>query len=260
MSDTTTTDAEAPDVCGRLTVEQYYALASPINPNRVREHDDGSPWLEGADVKRWLTRIFGYCGWGRETLHTVVHAAVQVSAEHDDESRLVWQVTRETTVRLTVRAQDGTVLTTFDGTAVCTMTRPVLGEAHNDATNTAETNALKRAARDLSDVFGLGLAAGVLLKPYIGGSLTRPDGTAAPAWAAQEDEPDPVPDCVPAGDVADDAPRAPVTAAEGARLVAAASRRAIDTTRPIGDLAEALQASIARARKARDAAALVSSP
>lgn len=260
MSDTTVTDAEAPDTHGRLTVEQYYALASPINPNRVREHYDGSPWLEGADIMRWLTRIFGYCGWGRETLHTVVHAAVQVPAE-DDESRLVWEVTRETTIRLTLHAQDGAVLTTFDGTAVVTMTRPVLGEAHNDATNTAETNALKRAARNLSDVFGLGLAAGVLLKPYIGGSLTRPEGTAAPVWAGQADEPDPVPDCVPAGDVADDAPRPPVTAAEGARLVAAASRRAVIlTTRPIDDLSAALQASIARAREARDAAALVSSP
>jgi len=245
-------------VDGRLTVEQYNALAGPINPNRVREHDDGTPWLEGADVKRWLTRIFGYGGWGRETLHTAVHGQVQVPAEHD-ESKLVWEVTREATVRLIVRTPSGAVLTTFDGTAVCTMTRPVLGEAHNDATNTAETNALKRAARDLSDVFGLGLAAGVLLKPYIGGALARPDGTPAPAWAAaQEDEPAPEPDCVPADN--DDAPRRPVTAAEGARLIAAASRGPIPlTTRPLADITAALEASIVRARQARDDEALVPS-
>lgn len=245
-------------VDGRLTVEQYNALAGPINPNRVREHDDGTPWIEGTDVRRWLTRIFGYGGWGSETLRTVVLGEEMVPAD-DGETKPAWQVTRETTVRLTVRTPAGAVLTTFDGTAACTKTCATLGEAHNDATNTAETFALKRAAANLSDLFGLGLRVGVLLKPYIGGALARPDGTPAPAWAAaQEDEPAPVPDCAPADN--DDVPRRPVTAAEGARLIAAASRGPIPlTTRPLADITAALEASIVRARQARDDEALVPS-
>lgn len=256
------TGSETPAVvaAGRLTAEQYAALASRINPNRVREHDDGTPWIEGTDVRRWLTRIFGYGGWGTETLSAVVHGAEQVPDEERD-GRLVWEVTRETTVRLILKTPAGAELTRFDGTAAYTARDASLGQAHNDATNTAETLAVKRAAANLGDVFGLGLRAGVLIHAYVGGALARPDGTPDPVWYVRDEATaaDPEPDCVPSDN--DDAPppQRRLTAAEGARRVAAATQSTV-VLRPIGDLTSDLQAAIARARKARDDAELVPVP
>lgn len=243
--------AAPPPPCGRLTVDQYNVLSARINPNRVREHDDGTPWIEGNDVRRWLNRIFGFCGWGTEILRADVLCSEQIPAEHD-ETKTVWQVTRETAVRLTLRAADGSVLTFFDGASACTVTDASLGQAHNDAANTAETWALKRAAANLGDQFGLGLRSGVLIHAYVGGALPRPDGATAPAWYARaETEPAPERDCTPAE--ADDTPR-PVTPAEGIRRVAAATLPAV--VRSADDIRAALEASIQRARETRDAEAV----
>ena len=235
-------DAVAP-VTDRLTAEQYEALAAPIDEDRrVRRHDDGTPWIEGADVRRCLTRIFGYGGWGRRTTDKRQLGEELVTVGEDDAKAMVWRVTREVTVLLTVTFADGSV-GEYDGTAAVTVDHAVLGQAHNDATNTAETYALKRAAVDFGDTFGLGLRAGVVSLPYVGGSLVRPEGTSAPTWLNVDD---PEPDSPPA-EVEDTSAR-PVTAAEGARRVAAASVGI--TTRPIADLAAELKASIQRARAA----------
>ena len=71
--------------------------------------------------------------------------------------------------RLTIRDGHGIEVACYDGTAIGEATMPdyKLGDAHDMAIKTAETQALKRAAVNLGDQFGLSLYHGGSLEPLV---------------------------------------------------------------------------------------------
>jgi recombination DNA repair RAD52 pathway protein len=121
--------------------------------------------LEAWDIRRWLTRIFGFGGWAYTT-------DVELVAEHrkDDHrkrnrdgqeygpSYTAWTVVYRSKVRLEIRDAHGNELSYFEEYAAGdAVNQPRLGDAHDFALKTAESQALKRAAVNLGDQFGLAL-------------------------------------------------------------------------------------------------------
>ena len=151
-----------------LTPLQYQQLLQPIAAGRVLTNDQGQQHLAGWDVKRWLTRIFGFTGW--DTVNVDIKHLYQsstpqmVKGEQRTDGKGCplswWTVVCEATVTLVVRDQWGRELArrtdvgSGDGP-----NQPNAAAAFNLAAKAAVTDALKRAASSLGDQFGLSLYA-----------------------------------------------------------------------------------------------------
>ena len=132
-----------------ITVEQQEILIKGLNGNRVAQRKGGGgrslSYLEAWDVKAHLIRIFGFGGFSSEVL-----SAEQVFEEKMEKN---WSVGYKVVLQLTVRSLDCTYTEAAVGSAML----PQRGEAHDMAVKTAESDALKRAAINLGDQFGLSL-------------------------------------------------------------------------------------------------------
>ncbi|MFF9507317.1 Rad52/Rad22 family DNA repair protein [Streptomyces sp. NPDC014724] len=133
-----------------LAVEQVKTLLAPINPSRV-QNLRGQSHLEAWDVRRWLNRVFGFCGWSDETLELACVSQVEINPGR-------WTVVYRAQVRLAVKTLDGRVISTWDDAAMGDgINQKSLGDAHDQAMKTALSQALKRCAVNLGDQFGLSL-------------------------------------------------------------------------------------------------------
>lgn len=143
-----------------LTDEQIATLLQPVNPKRVQKDKKSKgkqsrSHLAAWDVRRWLTRIFGFVGWSDETLSLdLVHESPTKLGEAQ---RPGWKVVYRAQVRLVIKNLDGVVLTTFDDGAIGGSNLPDIADAHDMAMKTALSQALKRCAMNLGDQFGLSL-------------------------------------------------------------------------------------------------------
>lgn len=152
-----------------LTPAQYQQLLQPIAEGRVLTNDQGQKHLAGWDVKRWLTRIFGFTGW--DTIDVKIEHLYQSATPQttsNDQQRTDgkgcplswWTVVCQATITLVIRDQWGRELTrrtdvgSGDGP-----NQTNAAAAYNLATKAAVTDALKRAASSLGDQFGLSLYA-----------------------------------------------------------------------------------------------------
>ncbi len=152
-----------------LTPAQYQQLLQPIGESRVLTNDQGQQHLAGWDVKRWLTRIFGFTGWDTIDVkieHLFQSATPQVAS--NDQQRTDgkgcplswWTVVCQATITLVIKDRWGRELTrrtdvgSGDGP-----NQPNAAAAYNLAAKAAVTDALKRAASGLGDQFGLSLYA-----------------------------------------------------------------------------------------------------
>jgi hypothetical protein len=180
-----------------LAPEQIATLLAPINPNRV-QHLRGQSHVEAWDVRRWLTRIFGFGGWSDETLELVC-----VSEREINPGR--WTVVYRAQTRLTVKTLNGRPLSFWDDAAMGdSRNQPSLGDAHDMAMKTALSQALKRCAVNLGDAFGLSLyndgsanavvmwsAAHPAPKPRVEDEPVKPEQPPTQLRSVQTDEPDP---------------------------------------------------------------------
>ncbi|MFW5415068.1 hypothetical protein J0910_00540 [Nocardiopsis sp. CNT-189] len=148
-----------------------------IAADRVQVHR-GNSHLEAWDVRRTLTRVFGFGGWADQTLEL---ACIREAKERDG-TTFRWTVAYRAQVRLIVRTTDGRVLTSFDDTAVGEAARqPAYGAAHDQAAKTAVSQALKRCVANLGDQFGLSLYRDGDLSPVVLWSAAHPPpGAEAP--------------------------------------------------------------------------------
>jgi hypothetical protein len=139
-----------------LTKEQVEALLRPIHPTRVLRDNKGMAHVSQQDVRAHLTRIFGFGGWSSEVRDlTLVREAPGVDKDGKDKG---WAVTYRCTLRLTVYDPEGAELATYEDAATGTSPNlPTLGDAHDFACKVAVSMALKRAATNLGDGFGLSL-------------------------------------------------------------------------------------------------------
>jgi recombination DNA repair RAD52 pathway protein len=132
-----------------ITPTQKEQLLKPLNPVRVANRQGGGgrslSYLEAWDVKAHLIRIFGFGGWSWN-----VQAAELV---YEQENGRMWNVAYKVIGQLTVPSLD----CTYTEAAVGSSTLPQRGEAHDMAVKTAESDAIKRAAINLGDQFGLSL-------------------------------------------------------------------------------------------------------
>lgn len=148
----------------RLTIEQYNYLLQAIDPRRVQELR-GMSHLEAWDVRRTLTRVFGIGGWDQELLsQELVHSVGAMRRRRNKEGveygepYEAWTVVYTVTLRLVVKDRNGIHVCHFDdGASGDAVNQPSVGDAHDLAIKTAISQALKRAAVNLGDQFGLSL-------------------------------------------------------------------------------------------------------
>lgn len=158
-----------------LTAEQVQALLRPINQRRVLRDNKGMTHVSQQDVRAHLTRMFGFGGWSTEVLDlTLVREAPGIGKDGKDKG---WAVTYRCTLRLTIRDPQGQEVASYDDVATGTSPNlPTLGDAHDFACKVAVSMALKRAATNLGDGFGLSLYNKGQLAPLVIGTLVMPDG------------------------------------------------------------------------------------
>lgn len=153
-----------------LTTEQVAYLLGGVHPGRV-QHLKNFSHLEAWDVRRTLTRIFGFGGWSVQTLELVCIREHEVKA--NGKSR--WSIAYRGQVRLTVKTVDGRELTSFDDAAAGdAANQPSYGDAHDLAMKTALSQALKRCAVNLGDQLGLSLYRNGSTSPVVVRSAAHP--------------------------------------------------------------------------------------
>jgi hypothetical protein len=136
-----------------FSAEQVGILLKPIHPRRV-SNLRGMSYVEGYDVKAELNRVFGFGRWDTQILGQSLICERQVKTSKGDDA---WYVAYRTSLRLTVRAPDGTEICHFEESHAGNSTHPDQGEAHGNAITNSWTYALKRCATNLGDQFGLSL-------------------------------------------------------------------------------------------------------
>jgi hypothetical protein len=170
---------------GYLNRAQYDQLIKPINPRRVGKDGKGFSHIESFEARAHLNRVLGYARWSAEV--TAMENIFDTETKGEKGTR--YTVCYRAAVKLTVCAPDGTVLATYTEWATGEATnQPSRGDAHDLSIKTAESQALKRAAINLGDGWGLGLYAKGSLSAIVGRSLVVPDETEPSANASSVDE------------------------------------------------------------------------
>lgn len=148
-----------------LTDAQIEQLLKPINTSRISQRRGGGgkslSYLEAWDVKAHLIRVFGYGEWSSDVLSAELAFEQEVGSN--------WNVAYKVILRLRVSATGAT----YTEAAVGTASLPQRGEAHDMAVKTAESDALKRAAINLGDQFGLSLYNDGSTQPVVGRTLAN---------------------------------------------------------------------------------------
>lgn len=149
-----------------LTPRQQEILLRPLNQSRVAQRKGGGgkalSYLEAWDVKAHLIRVFGFGGFDAEVL--------SADLAYEDQTGTNWSVGYKVILRLTIHSLG----CTYTEAAVGMAQLPSRGEAHDMAVKTAESDALKRAAINLGDQFGLSLYNNGSLQPVVKQTLTGP--------------------------------------------------------------------------------------
>ncbi len=154
-----------------ITPEQHEILLKGINPSRIAQRQGGGgrslSYLEAWDVKAHLNRIFGFLGWSADVTES------QLAFESENNGK--WNVGYKVALRLSVGGDFA--YATYTEAAVGSATLPQRGEAHDMAIKTAESDALKRAAINLGDQFGLSLYNNGSTTPVVVKTLVAPEAT-----------------------------------------------------------------------------------
>lgn len=174
-----------------LTETQLGQLLRPMNPRRVLQKQ-GQSHLEAYDVRAHLNRIFGFGRWDGDVIEMTLIAENQGT---NKSGKPAVTVVYRAGYRLVVKAPNGETLASYTEYAsgdAQNFPAYSLGDAHDFAMKTAESQALKRAAINLGDQFGLSLYNKGSLGPLVGGTLVMPD-----ADPAKEGVDDNAPDIAP---------------------------------------------------------------
>lgn len=161
-----------------LDRKQVEQLLRPINPSRVLKKQNQSH-LEAYDVRAHLNRIFGFARWSGDVIKMTLVSQVEGT---NKSGKPAVTVVYRAGYRLSIRAIDGEPLATYteyaSGDAI-NFPLNQLGDAHDFAMKTAESQALKRAAHNLGDQFGLSLYNNGSYGPLVIGTLATPDAGAS---------------------------------------------------------------------------------
>ena len=162
---------------GELSPAQIGLLLRGIDPMRVGKDGKGFAHVEAWDIRRHLIRVFGFGGHDTDMLEaTLISETSEMKRkrgkggqEYGDPYE-AWTVIYRVAVRLTVKV-DGVVLGQWHGVATGDASnQPSRADAHDLALKTADSQALKRAATNLGDQFGLSLYNKGRMDPVVQGS------------------------------------------------------------------------------------------
>ena len=129
---------------------QMRQLKAKLDPRHIKTRQFGGEtlhYIEGWHAIAEANRIFGFDGWGRETVST--------NCVSSTKSRGDYFVAYTAKVRITVRAGETIVVREGSGTGEARAFTP--GHAHELALKCAETDATKRALASFGNSFGLAL-------------------------------------------------------------------------------------------------------
>lgn len=138
-----------------LTKKQIERILTP-RPSGTFESKNGLTYMPTHEVKAELSRVFGPGNWD----HTIHDVRLLWETEVYDESKkkTFYRACYLVACTLRVRDYDGNpVFETTEYHAEANSNLPDRGEAHAMAVTSAESYALRRAALDLGDAFGLHL-------------------------------------------------------------------------------------------------------
>lgn len=143
-----------------FNAKQLEVLAKPINTSRIAKRSQGGKqlsYLEAYDVKAHLIRVCGYGNFDTELVD--YHFVATREYESVQDKRPMVEVIYSARVRLDVRDPDGIYVCSYTEAACGSASGPasMLGEHHDNALKTAESDALKRCAINLGNQFGLSL-------------------------------------------------------------------------------------------------------
>lgn len=151
-----------------FSTTQLRALKRPLKASDIRTRQAQGrelSYIEGWHAIAEANRIFGFDAWNRET--------VESKCVLSREIRGSFYVVYVAKVRITVTAENQSIIREGFGAgeAQCS----TLGEAHDKAIKTAETDATKRALATFGKPFGLALYLGHKSKHQPGQTEDRPD-------------------------------------------------------------------------------------
>lgn len=137
-----------------MNADQIKELLKPIDPSRVGKDGKGFAHVEAWDVRRRMNQIFGFGNWSADVTDMVMVSEREVTTR---QGKPAWYVVYRArcTVRIGDAFADGSC--SYTEWAAGDATNPVLGDAHDQAIKTAESQAFKRACVNLGDQFGLSL-------------------------------------------------------------------------------------------------------
>lgn len=156
---------------------QHDTLLRPLNTSRVKTRQGGGnktlSYLEAFDVRAHLIRVFGFGNFSAEVVE--YHLVYQRDVEIGSDKRPGWEIAYSCRFNVTVRFADGRVAS-YTECAVGTEVGGVgLGDLHDNALKTAESDALKRCCLNLGDQFGLALYDKGAIRAVVRGSLVVPE-------------------------------------------------------------------------------------
>jgi hypothetical protein len=158
----------------RLTAPQLRLLHRGLDPKRVGKDNKNHAHMEAWDIKRYLLRVFGFAGYDTENRELALVREIEIPGQSSTAPSR-WTVVYRAQVRLTVKDVTGRELGHWDGEAVGdSYNQPKIGDAHDMAMKTAASQALKRAATNLGDQFGLSLYNNGSPAPVVGFSAAHP--------------------------------------------------------------------------------------
>jgi recombination DNA repair RAD52 pathway protein len=151
-----------------LSQTQIDWLLRGIDKGRVKR-SQGHDHIEQWDVRRWLTRIFGFGRWSMEVIDvTLVHERPRLDEQMRDTGSV--DVLYRATVRVSVMSPEGKFLARYEDVATGDAQNQPPISAHDLALKSAVSTALKRACTCLGDQFGLSLYNGGI-EPVVKRSL-----------------------------------------------------------------------------------------
>jgi hypothetical protein len=164
-----------------FTPGQIKRLLSPVRPDRV-EKVRGQSYVPQFEVRAELSRVFGFGNWDSR-IHdmTLIYEEPDVREKFNDAGEVIssqtyWKVCYRCACTLTVRDYEGAPVTEFtEWHAEESAPQPSRGEDHALAVTSVESYALRRAAINLGDTFGLHLYRDGQSGPLIKGTLQQTD-------------------------------------------------------------------------------------
>jgi hypothetical protein len=166
-----------------LEAGQVAQLLRPVHGSRVHKLD-GMSHMEAYDIRAHLNRVFGYGRWSADVIEMTLMYEEKTTTKA---GKPAYAVGYRAGLTLTVCGPDGEKLASYTEYAASGQIMPDFkrGDAHDFAMKTAESQALKRAAINLGDQFGLSLYNNGSLAPLVIKTLVMPE--AAPAEEGVDD-------------------------------------------------------------------------